>query len=326
MNKRADAGLPLNKMIILILVVLVIVIVAFAAWKFGLIDYLKNLPGLNQTGVNTDLVVIGNIRHYASGDVKVLLDDGEARCIVLGYVSEQNKIDTSKGADGKSKDGYYGLHKGKLIFKDTGAWEDIDSGVATSDMIKLREIAEKMYGAKNSLTLDFEHNGKTGRKVYFVEKKVSDLDYGVLQAGLEGIGSFAYGKTKENTNLLMWDVSGSSWRDVSESEMDAWKRNLYDAFVRVFYSKGFLFDLDKGFLKYQPAESKYVYAISPRSRIYSYDPIGSSLEWKPLGIFSASASCGAGDEKAVCSSSKEWQDMINRKNIKEDLIKICSSK
>ncbi|MFA5173955.1 MAG: hypothetical protein WC438_02115 [Candidatus Pacearchaeota archaeon] len=119
MNKKADTGLTMNKLITLFIIAIVIIVVAIGSIKYGkdIFDKIKTIfPGFNQTAGNNELIQPATILNIKTN---VLLNDGEGRCIVY---EEKNPL---------IKD--YGIRENKLWRFENGKWIDIDTTANLDD-------------------------------------------------------------------------------------------------------------------------------------------------------------------------------------------------
>ncbi|MFH1710879.1 MAG: hypothetical protein ABH840_01045 [Nanoarchaeota archaeon] len=304
-NKRGDAGLPMNKLIPAILGAIVLVVVIVAIIMFGIPAILNLLPGLNQTTINTDLIVVGNIEHYSLGDVKVLLDDGNARCIVLGYVDDSKPIDSVA-------DGYFGLWKGKLLLKEKGVWSDRiekEGLVASDEQVWKRGIKEKLQNVVNNIY--FDYNGKNIKVDLDSEDGLVSVVDGI-QYGLSDI-YYYFDKNldkKEITSPILDEKQKAIYKGITTSmpEVD----NVKLAFDSEAKSKVIFIPKDFGGYYYGARKSlnsqDITLVVKSMDEYKDY-----KSEWHIL----------QGD---YLYNNVEWQRMLTKKKIKDDLIKICSSK
>jgi len=296
MINRRGQGLPMEKFIPAVIAFIVLAVVIAGAIFFDIPGKIRDyFPGLNSTSVNQDLIVNGNIAHYSLGEVKVLLDDGEGRCIVLGYVDDTKTID--------SLTGYFGVWKGKLIRKDTSGWADVDSDVANPDQIYLRELKSKFVAAINSLNLNY--NGKNYPVSY-------DSSRGLL-ANVNGI-NYAWNGANYVAGVLVASEKLSP-------EAVRIKFLMVDSLPSI-ENKKLVFDInppkDKVIYLHQLYNGKYYGVIGDQfahvDMVFKIESeISKISEWNLV-------------EEAYITDDREWENMKTKKTIKEDLIKICSSK
>lgn len=101
-NKKADET-KISPLIRLILVVLVLAIVFFGLVSFDMFKFFKNLPDLLGGKSPPDELLVNAVVYGI--DVKVLLNDGDGRCVVAEILDSQGGNDWLKS---------YGVKKGKL--------------------------------------------------------------------------------------------------------------------------------------------------------------------------------------------------------------------
>jgi len=327
-NKKGDAGLPTNKLIVAVLAGLVLVLVVVGIIYFDIPGKIRDwIPGLNSTTINNDLVVTGKISYYSKGDVKVLLDDGNARCIVLGYVDDNNKIVAPIGV--------FGLQKGKLLRKETAGWKDVDSDVANDDQIYLRGLKDKLQNAVNSIS--FNYNGKAIKvSLDFKEGLLATVDHVLYRYD----GLFYYWDDKDKKadtdgwvkvgdpaptsedykiqSLMMNSMPSVDGKKlIFDSRGIEIKTYLGTSSERVSLPKTKVIYFPKTFLGYYYGATKsaskedIILAVKSDKDQYNFD-----IDW--------SKKIDKQDNYLYYDTI--WENMMTKKTIKDDLIKICSSK
>lgn len=133
-NKKADE--KISPLIRLILVVLVLVIVFFSLISFDVFKFFKNLPDfLMGKGPPDELLVDAVV--YEIG-VKVLLNDGDGRCVVAQILDEDKTNDWLKS---------YGVRRGELEINKKRV-ETIDW--ITEDMVEDTWISSRLLNAEKN--------------------------------------------------------------------------------------------------------------------------------------------------------------------------------
>ncbi len=134
MNKKAvEQSIGIGKLITLIVVVIVIVVVIIGLLGLDVYGFIKNLPDFLYGNYNPpDLLEEATI--YGT-PVKILLNDGENRCIIYETYNIQGKQDSwLKG---------YGIKGYTLLYKTDSGWKEVDTGMdwVTDEMIELEKVA-----------------------------------------------------------------------------------------------------------------------------------------------------------------------------------------
>lgn len=141
MKDKKGQGWNVKKLMTMLLVVMVVVVVIISVVKFDMLSFFRDvLPGNFSTGGEDDLLEDAVI---AGIPVKILLNDGEGRCVVVE--SNDAGWEWLKG---------YGVRGGKLEWFDKSKenWENIDKQVDLSDgEIKSCEIVQKLIADEKKL-------------------------------------------------------------------------------------------------------------------------------------------------------------------------------
>ena len=163
-SKKGNLGV--NKILVIIIAFTFVALLLLFIFKADILSYLRNLPGFDSPDEDRDLGgerdkllinQIGSITYYNEGLVGVHVRNDF--CRVVEYVDEKRELHPIKSINRKD---LYGLKKiegsnYRLMHNSGGGWVDVESKVATDEMITERGIYEVLKDTRFS----FKYNEKT---------------------------------------------------------------------------------------------------------------------------------------------------------------------
>jgi hypothetical protein len=142
---------PVTKLIVWILVIIAVIFAILFVIKFDIFNKLfGELPDY-KVSVSEDLI---RERVLLGNSVKILLDDGEGRCVVY---------------EGKSDLKQYGIRGDKLeqliIDSKSRYWKEVDDALVDDVLLWKRELKDKMIEKKNEMSFEYGGNVYSGNDI-----------------------------------------------------------------------------------------------------------------------------------------------------------------